>query len=307
MQVKSFRVIRHGKVDRQPSVVAIGNFDGFHVGHQDLIKQLKALAKDYHATPTMLLFYPHPRHYFNPQQAPRMIMSLAEKLKALADAGISQVVVRRFDACYAGLSAADFIKDELVSALGAKAVLVGHDFRFGAKRQGSIETLKQAQNVYGFTTCVSEPVCYQRQRISSTWLREALAQGDCALYHALTWRDLCFSGIVVQGEQQGRVWGVPTANLRLRHNPGLSGVFAGRVLGDGWQANAAISVGHRPVVGGGERLLEAHLLDFDRMIYGEHIRVSLVQKIRNQEHFHQTSELIAAMQADIQTARQLLS
>lgn len=297
---------RHGSAPLRPSVVAIGNFDGVHLGHQALLEQLNDLSQALQASPTVLLFYPHPRQLFQPNQAPRMVMSLSEKLHSLHQYGVAQVILRRFHPAYAALSAEAFIQQELVDSLQAKAVLVGDDFRFGQKRSGSITTLQAAKSRYGFETVIAPEREYQRRRISSTWLREVIVQGDMRLYQALTGRSPCFEGVVVHGAMQGRKWNMPTVNIPMRYNPGWSGIFSGYVHHGNKLTKAAISLGYRPFVGGGERLLEAHLLDFDGDLYGHHLKVTLVEKIRDQQQFSQHEALMAAMQADLLAVRRSL-
>ena len=303
MSMHNLRVIRrHSKVLAK-RVVAVGNFDGVHQGHQALLEQLHSLAKDHQALKTVVLFYPHPRAFFQPDQAPRQLMSLAEKLRMLKAYGVDQVAVIRFDAKMAALSAEAFIETILVAQLNTKAVVVGEDFRFGQKRQGDIRLLQTTGPHKGFETHVAKAVCHDQKRVSSTWLREAFVNGDIALIETLTGRLVRVSGPVISGAQQGRKWGVPTANIALRHNPGLHGVFIGTVELDGRDHPAVLSIGHRPVVGGGERLLEAHLLNYDGLLYGRILQVTIQEKIRDQRYFAETSSLIEAMHEDIAIAK----
>lgn len=301
-----FTVLRHGQASIKPSVLAIGNFDGVHRGHQSLIASLQTLAQPHDAAVSVLMFSPHPRAFFTPHEPPKLLMSWSQKIRLLKSYGVDQVIIRRFDQGYASLSPESFIHKELLGSLHVKAVLVGEDFRFGFKRQGSVETLKQAAGSLGFSTHVAKPILHDQQRISSTWLRDVLVSGDVALFQALTARPVQFSSVVVQGAGQGKKWGVPTANLALQYNPGWSGVFAARACVQGRQVMAAVSLGHRPVVGGGERLLEAHLIDFDGNLYGERLEITLLKKIRDQRAFQNEALLIAAMHDDIAAVRLLL-
>ena len=294
----------------RPSAVTIGNFDGIHQGHQAMLARLTARATSVGAAPTVLTFEPHPREVFTPQDAPTRLTSLREKVEILRSLGVAHVHVCKFTRAFAALSAEDFVRRILVEGLKARYVLVGDDFRFGARRAGNFAMLQEMGKGYGFEVEALHTVEAAGQRASSTAVREALADGDMATAAQLLGRPYSISGRVVGGDQLGRKIGYPTANIQLKHNrPPVKGIFAVHVQGldkPDWPGVA--SLGTRPTVhANGKPTLEVHLFNFNQSIYREHVRVEFLHKLRDEAKFPDLETLIAQIDLDARQARELLN
>lgn len=292
------------------NAVTIGNFDGVHLGHQAMLARLRARAASVGGAPTVLTFEPHPREIFTPDSAPTRLTSLREKLEILRGLGVAHVHVCRFTRAFAALTAEEFVHRILVDGLRARYVLVGDDFRFGARRVGDFALLRQLGEQHGFETEALHTVEAAGQRASSTAVREALAAGDMAMAAQLLGRPYSISGRVVGGDQLGRKIGYPTANIQLKHNrPPVKGIFAVRVQGldqPDWPGVA--SLGTRPTVhANGKPTLEVHLFDFERSIYRAHLRVEFLHKLRDEAKFPSMEALIAQIDQDAAQARELLN
>lgn len=304
-------LITHGWPRAQrPNAVTIGNFDGVHLGHQAMLARLAAQAAAVGGLPCVLTFEPHPREVFNPEAAPTRLTSLREKLEILRTLGVAHVHICRFTRDFAQLSAEDFVARVLVAGLKARYVLVGDDFRFGARRAGDFALLARLGAQYGYQAEALPTVEAAGQRASSTAVREALAAGDMATAAQLLGRPYSISGRVVGGDRLGRRLGWPTANIQLKHNrPPLTGIFAVRVQGldhPDWPGVA--SLGTRPTVhANGKPTLEVHLFDFDRDIYRAHLRVEFLHKLRDEARFASLEALIAQIERDVAQARELLN
>lgn len=301
------QVFRHlHQADGCPLALAIGNFDGMHLGHQALLRRLVEVARVQNLKSAVMTFEPHPREFFTPQQAPSRLTSLREKLELFAEAGVEYVYVCHFNRRFAQVTAEVFMRDILRHALNAKAILVGQDFRFGAKRQGSISDF-QAD---GFELVSLPDVLLDGRRVSSTAVREALAAGRLDEAAALLGRPYSISGKVVHGDKLGRQLGYPTANVHMRHDrPPLFGIYAVKLEGavkgiPGEHLPGVASLGVRPTVkASGKPKLEVHLFDFDREIYGKHVRVHFLHKIRDEMKFADLATLKQWIAADEQRAR----
>jgi riboflavin kinase/FMN adenylyltransferase len=294
----------------RPNAVTIGNFDGIHLGHQAMLARLTARAASVGALPTVLTFEPHPREIFMPESAPTRLTSLREKLEIMRGLGVAHVHVCRFTRPFAALSAEDFVERILVQGLRARYVLVGDDFRFGARRAGDFALLRQLGERSGFEAEAMHTVEAAGQRASSTAVREALAGGDMATAAQMLGRPYSISGRVVGGDQLGRKIGYPTANIQLKHNrPPLTGIFAVRVQGldqPDWPGVA--SLGTRPTVhANGRPTLEVHLFNFDQSIYRRHLRVEFLHKLRDEAKFPSLEALIAQIDEDARQAREMLN
>ena len=288
-----------------PTAIAIGNFDGVHRGHGALLERLCDVARESRLPPTILTFEPHPREFFSPASAPARLSTLREKLELLADAGVEQAMVCRFNKAFAALSADQFIEQVLIGGLRARHLIIGDDFRFGKGRAGDFALLQVAGRQFGFSVEAMGSITVDDERVSSSGVRAALAAGDMEHAARLLGRPYIIDGKVTQGQQLGRQWGFPTANIRIKHNPlPMTGVFAVEVggLGDKLLPGVA-NLGIRPTVGGTRPLLEVHLFDFDRDIYGAHISVRFVHKLRNEQRFPNFDALKAQIAADAATAR----
>lgn len=300
--------------------LTIGNFDGVHRGHQAMLALLRNEAQHRGLPSCVMTFEPHPRDYFaavtgKPELAPARIATLRDKLAELERCGIDQVVVLRFDARFAAQSPQAFVDDVLVQGLGARYVLVGDDFRFGAKRAGDYAMLDAAGQAAGFD--VARMLSYEvhGERVSSSAVREALAAGDMERAATLLGRPYSLSGHVVHGRKLGRDLGFRTLNLRFSHpKPAALGIFAVRTQGLGDRpVDGVASLGRRPTVDdSGRVLLEVHCLDWPASLgsegaYGRVVRVELLHKLRDEERYEGLDALRAAIARDVDNARTFLA
>jgi len=300
------------KAHHRNTVLTIGNFDGVHRGHQTVLAAVVSKARQQGLTATVMIFEPQPLEFFAPSQAPARLTRLSEKLQALKDSGIDQVLVIRFNAAFAALTAEDFIGKILVDGLAVRHLYVGDDFCFGKNRGGNFETLVQSGMKYGFDVENLHTIADGEGRFSSTRIRQHLLEGDFAGAEVCLGRAYRMCGRVAHGHKQGRTIGYPTINIELKRNKSpLMGVYAVRVYGltdDGSALNGAASIGNRPVVERDDHyLLEVFLFDFDREIYGEHVQVEFVSFIRPEMDFESFEALKKRIDDDTEQARQLLS
>ncbi len=288
----------------RPVALTIGNFDGVHRGHQAMLARLHEAAGDLELPPAVLTFDPHPREFFAPERPPPRLSTVRAKLDAFSAFGVAHVHVARFDARLAGLEPEAFVAEVLEERLQARWVLVGDDFRFGRARRGDLALLRRTArrcSVEGMPT-----VQVDGERVSSTAVRAALAEGDLARAAALLGRPYTLSGRVAHGDRLGRSLGFPTANLPLRHPPALTGIFAVRIHGlQPAPLTGVASLGVRPTVKTGALpLLEVFVFDFDRSIYGRRITVEFVQKLRDEERYPDLATLTRQIRADVAKARE---
>jgi riboflavin kinase/FMN adenylyltransferase len=303
-----FRDVEGGILFPQGSVVCIGAFDGLHLGHRALVRHALARARALGVPAVALSFEPLPREFFAPAAPPPRLTLARTKVEGLQQLGADSVGLLRFDLRLSSMSAQDFVRRTLVDRLQAREVWIGPAFRFGHKRGGDIALLREMGAQLGFSAGEIEPVHLRDERISSTRIRELLVAGAFAHAAELLGRPYAIDGRVVRGKQLGRTLGYPTANLRFPRTPALSGIYATWVHGVTAQPWPAVSsFGTRPTVQGVEPLLEAHLFDFDGDLYGRHIEVEFVAKLRDELKFPDLLSLTEQMQRDAETARRLLS
>ena len=290
-------------------VLAIGNFDGVHRGHQAVLQQLTKLGQALNRPTLLMLFEPQPKEFFQPDTAPPRLTRLREKLQLLATTPLERVLCIRFSRTFSELEPEQFIAQLLVEKLGVESIVVGTDFRFGHRGTGDIHTLRRAGRQHGFTVVDCARHLLGGQRISSSWVRQALAEGDMALAQRLLGHPYQLCGRVAYGDQLGRTIGFPTANVPLhRRLAPLTGVFAVRVWGINETAWPGVAnIGRRPTVAGQERRLEVHLFDFDGDIYSRQIRVEFVEKIRDEQRFASLELLKHQIARDAATARSRLA
>lgn len=291
--------------DSQPVALTIGNFDGVHLGHQALLNEVRAAAQARGLQTAVVIFEPHPREFFAPQQAPARLSSLREKLEMFANMDVDRVHVCRFDASFAQMSAADFIH-ALHQKLSARFVLIGDDFRFGSGRSGDFALMEKIGAQHGFEVQAVHSVTHDGVRISSTAIRAALAAGQMRTAQQYLGRPYSISGRVVQGDSLGRKIGFPTANIQLKHNrPPLRGIFVVQVHVEGHGVlQGAASLGVRPTVKQDAKpVLEVHLFEFAQQIYGKHLRVEFLQKLRDEEKFPDVEALTRQIALDVKNAK----
>jgi riboflavin kinase/FMN adenylyltransferase len=283
--------------------LAIGNFDGLHLGHQALLSQLIETARRKNLVSAVMTFEPHPREYFSPQNAPARLSSLREKLEYFEQAGVDDVYICRFNQAFSAITAEDFMQKILRASLNANTILVGGDFCFGAKRQGTVQSFIDA----GFDLVDFAPVQVSGERISSTAVRNALAAGDLIQGQALLGRAYSISGKVVHGAKRGRQLGYPTANVHMRHErPALTGVYAVKLsVGKLDCMNAVANLGIRPTIAGIPKLmLEVHVFDFNGDLYGKHVHVEFFHKVRDEMKFESLDALKAQIAHDVVVAKE---
>jgi riboflavin kinase/FMN adenylyltransferase len=301
--------ITHGltPVTTQPCAVTIGNFDGVHLGHRTMLQRLVDVARQRGLVPCAVTFEPHPREFFAPDKAPARLSSLREKLQMLRDCGIEHVHICAFNHAFSQLAATDFIDQILLDGLHAQYILIGDDFRFGAKRAGDFGLLQSHGGQHGITVAAMDSITLDSLRISSTAVRTALADGDLALAARLLGRPYSISGRVAHGDKLGRDIGYPTANIAFKHNcPPLTGIYVVQVRGlADTPLPGVASLGVRPTVKQAAKpVLEVHLFDFDRNIYGEHLCVDFLHKLRDEQKYDDLPTLVAQIDRDAAQAKQ---
>ncbi|MBU1222341.1 MAG: bifunctional riboflavin kinase/FAD synthetase [Gammaproteobacteria bacterium] len=293
-----------------PHAVTIGNFDGLHLGHQAMLARLQDVARARGLPSCVLSFEPHPREFFAPEQAPARLSSLREKAECLQQMGIDRLHVFRFDRAFSALTAETFIEQVLGTTLQARYVLVGDDFRYGAKRAGDFALLERLGRSLGFDAEFLPTVEVAGERSSSTAVRQALAAGELEHAARLLGRPYSISGRVVHGDKLGRDIGFPTANIQLKHNrPPLMGIFAVELHGlNGAPLPGVASLGRRPTVKGADAVpvLEVHLFDFKAEIYGRRVRVDFLHKLRDEEKYPDLDSLVAQIRRDVDNAKHFL-
>lgn len=300
------QVIRHYALAHPaPCALAIGNFDGMHLGHQTLLRELVRYAGLNNLASAVMTFEPHPREFFTPHHAPARLASLREKLEWCAELGVNHVFLVRFDQTFANISSQDFLQHVLIHSIRAQAVMVGEDFRFGAGRSGGVAQIAEA----GIKLITLPEVLIEtsngHQRISSTAVRNALAAGELSVAQRLLGRNYSISGTVVRGQQLGRQLDYPTANVHMRHErPALTGVYAVKLDGMPGVAN----LGVRPTLAGIPKLsLEVHLFDFNGDLYQRHVHVEFLHKLRDEIKFADLSALKAQIAQDVAAAQAYFS
>lgn len=303
--MKFIRGIHNLREQHRGCVLTIGNFDGVHRGHQALLAQLCKEGRQRNLPVMVMLFEPQPLELFAADKAPARLTRLREKVRYLEQAGVDAVLCVRFDRRFAAQTAQSFVADLLVDKLGVAFLAVGDDFRFGAGRQGDFLLLQNAGIKYGFDVISTQTFCDDGKRISSTAIRQALAEDNLPMANALLGRPFSISGRVVHGDALGRTIGFPTANLPLRRTVSpVKGVYAVEVLGLGSQPLPGVAnIGTRPTVAGVRQQLEVHLLDVSIDLYGRHIEVVLRDKIRNEQRFASLDALKEQIANDVVTAR----
>jgi len=291
------------------SIVALGNFDGFHLGHQAVVG--RAIQRGFHERRPVIVatFDPHPVRYFKPDVPPFRLTTLDQREQLFAHAGADAMLVFEFNAQLAATTSTDFISEILARQIGAAGVVTGDDFTYGKGRTGSVEELREVGSQHGIVAEAVAPVLIDGERVSSGRIREALVEGDIGHATHLLTRDFTVEGVVQRGDARGRELGYPTANLELGdYQRPKYGIYAVRVtLDDGTERPGVASLGVRPTFDPPRELLEAHLFVFDGDLYGQKIEVALHAYIREERKFDGIEPLIAHMRDDEAKARQLLA
>ena len=285
-------------------VLTIGNFDGVHLGHQEVLNGLKLRAKELGLASTVMTFEPLPQELFKGKQAPARLSRLREKLRLLGDYNIERLLCIRFDRKFAAITAPDFIEQLLVKKLGVKFLVVGDDFRFGHGRSGDYEMLVAAGQKFGFEVVSTQSLKVSNFRVSSTLIREKLAAGDIEQAQQMLGHPYIISGRVRHGDKKGRTIGFPTANIALERKVSpLHGVYAVEVALHGKNFSGVANIGQRPTVNGSRMQLEIHLFDFQGDIYGEAIDTQVMHKIRDEFKFESFEQLKQQIARDVLAAK----
>ncbi len=289
-------------------VLTIGNFDGVHLGHREVIKGLLRDAQALQLPSTVMIFEPQPQEFFRKDQAPARLTRLRDKLALLAKLGVERVICVSFNAKFANYGAEEFVRQVLVSKLGVKALTIGDDFRFGRGREGDFSLLQAIGEQANMAVKSTESFKKANARVSSTAIRNALKEGDLRLAKEMLGHNYTISGRVIHGWKKGRELGFPTANVALKRQVcPLGGVFAVQVNIAGRLVNGVANVGNKPTFNGTRALLEVHLFDFEESIYGQFIEVKLMHKLRDEQKFNGLDELVQQIQRDAIAAKQFFT
>lgn len=304
------RGLAHLKALKKGCVLSIGNFDGVHTGHRKVIEKLAEQGKTMGLPVVIMMFEPQPSEFFLGENAPSRLMRLREKMIQFQSLPVDKVLVIKFNQAIADYQAENFITDILVEKLNVKQLVVGDDFHFGKARCGNFSMLKEKGLLFGFKVKDTRSFYIEEHRVSSTLIRDALGCGDLTQAAEMLGRDYSVCGRVAHGNKRGRIIGFPTANiLMFRKNTPITGVFAVIMTGiDGKEIQGIANVGTRPTVDGGKKvILETHLFDFNKEIYGQYVEVHFKQKIRDEIRFQSIDELKAQIEKDIVVVKQIFN
>lgn len=302
------RGIHNIRAQHRGCVLTIGNFDGVHLGHQAVLRQVVEKARALDLPATVMLFEPQPLELFLGEQAPARLSRLRDKYTQLAKLGVDRLLCVSFTPAFAAMSPDAFVDRLLVNQLGVKFLVVGDDFRFGLKRTGDFSRLKQAGQEHDFAVVSTESFCVSDRRVSSTAIRDALSAGKMQVTADMLGRPYSICGRVAHGRKLGRTIGFPTANVLLKRRVSpVSGVYAVTVAIDGQSLPGVANVGHRPTVNGTHQQLEVHLFDHTLDLYGKQLEVSLLHKLRDETKFASVDALKMQIQRDASAARAWLA
>ncbi len=288
--------------------VTLGNFDGIHLGHQELIKNTVDDARRLGVCSAVLTFEPHPLRVLAPERAPKMLLTHKDKMQLLQALGVDYVVIQQFDRDFSAIPAEDFVHKYLRDRLRAKKVWVGKDLRFGKGRGGDIENLRAWGPQLGYEVGIVDPVMVAGERVSSSRIRELLSAGEVAAVQPMLARYYFVSGKVVSGHRRGREIGFPTANIASRAEiiP-RDGIYATLFHLGGKSLPSVTSVGLNPTFGAGPRTVESYVLNFDREIYGESVKLAFVARLRDEMNFASVASLTAQIHLDVADAERVLA
>lgn len=306
--MKIIRGIANIKNQISQCVLTLGNFDGVHLGHQQLINHLITQGKKLNLPTVVMLFEPQPLEFFCPDNAPSRLTSFQEKVILIEKLGIDYIIAVPFNQTFAKMSADDFIQDWLINKLQAKYIAIGDDFRFGYERKGDINLLEHYAQTYGFMVESIPTFVFDHLRVSSTAVRKALSNNDFQLAHCLLGRNYAIAGRVVHGNALARQLGFPTANIHLhRKKPALQGVYLVKVKNSCSQQSyhGIANIGIRPTIEGKKAILEVNLFDFSGDLYGQYLDVTFIKKLRDEKKFNSLTELKEQITQDVCTAKKI--
>lgn len=290
------------------SILTLGNFDGLHLGHQELVRMIIRRARETGALSMVVTFRPHPLKILAPEKCPPLISIYEEKIKLFERLGIDVLVKIPFTLEFSAMPPEDFVRDVLCGTLGAKEIFVGYNYRFGKGREGDIRTLRGLGEKYGFTVREIEQIAFGGEVISSTKIRTLLREGDVEHAAKLLGRTYAITGIVVKGDGRGKGLGFPTANIAPKHSiiP-ADGVYAVRLIVREKVYDGIANIGMRPTFNKKVLAIEVYVFDFNEDIYGEDISLYFIRKIREEKKFKGAEALVTQIKSDIETAKEILS
>jgi riboflavin kinase/FMN adenylyltransferase len=294
--------------DMPKSVVALGTFDGVHLGHREVLRRCVSRAKQENVPSVVFTFHKHPLEVIRPQFAPELLTDLEDKLALIQDAGIENTVIARFDDEMARATPEEFVRESLVDSLRAKWVVVGFNYTFGWKAEGNAKSLKDLGEKYGFGVEVSKPVVVDGTVVSSTRIRTALAKGDVEAACEMLGRPFSIKGKIVRGHSRGMTLGYPTVNLDVSREITLPqrGVYASYVRVEGRMFKAVTNVGTRPTFQGEATTVETHIIGFEGDLYGETLRVLFAKRLRDEIRFESGEALACQISQDVERAKAVL-
>ena len=302
--MRVFRTLESIEAPKRGWAVAVGNFDGLHRGHRRIVRRLRHEAESAGLPVCLLTFAPHPEKIFSPDRI-LMIQTLDQRLRGLSKMGLEAAVVLPFSRPFARMAAEEFAASVLAGAMNARVIVVGADFRFGAKRRGDAAFLGEAGRLLGFRTVVVPPLVDGDEPISSSRIRAALAAGDVEEAARLLGRSYEIEGEVVSGAGRGRTLGFPTANLASPNEILPPGVFATRLVRKDKAWKSVTNIGRRPTFGASEPTVETHVLDASPDLYGAYLRLAFLARLRDERKFRGPKALTEGIRADIASARRV--
>lgn len=293
------------------AVVTIGTFDGVHSGHQQIIHRLVSLAKETKGETVLLTFFPHPRMVLQPEDNDlKMITTMNEKEELLRNFGIDHLIVQPFSKKFSRISATEFVRDVLIKKIGTKTLVIGYDHHFGRNREGSYKDLEEMAPIYKFRLEEIHEQMINHIAVSSTKIRTALLEGDIATANSLLGHDFSIEGKVIRGDQRGREFGFPTANMNIPEAYKLipaDGIYAAKINYEEKMFNGMLYIGNRPALDGKARSIEVNIFDFDKNIYDKNLKVFFKGRIRNDMKFDSIEQLKEMMVEDKIHATKILS
>lgn len=293
-----------------PSVVTIGTFDGVHIGHQKIIQRLVSDAENEALTPTILTFFPHPKTITDPENAPKQLQTLSEKIKKLQEFGVQQLVIQSFTKEFSELSANDFVKEILIKRLNIRKIIIGYDHRFGKNRSADIQDLRKFGAIYGFSVEEISAQEIDTISVSSTKIRKALSQGLVQTANTYLGHDFTISGEVIHGQKLGRKLGFPTANIRITESYKLvpkEGAYVVTSTIDNQRIYGMMNIGKKPTLEGNNQTIEVYFFDFSKDLYGRFLEISLLDFLREEEKFTSLEALKNQLKKDEEKAKLFLS
>ncbi len=305
------QIIRGTKHIPEPGpypVMTIGNFDGVHLGHQIIFRRVAEIARENSGTGIVFTFEPHPLKIIAPDKVPPLLNTFRKKMELIEQCGIDQVICADFNQTFADQHPRDFAENTLVGRIGVKEIVVGYDYAFGRGREGTVTYLKKMGEEFHFKVHTIDPVEFNGQRVSSSFVRELIEEGEVVRAHDFLGRYYSIQGPVVHGYKTGRGIGFPTANIDTRkvQIPG-TGVYAVYVISEKQVYSGVVNIGFNPTFKRDTLSVEVHIFDFKETIYGEEIEIAFIERIRREIQFESGEDLVAQIEKDIVTAKNILS